>query len=89
MKRAPVPSERPGSPAIGIMTTEFGSAADLMRRGHGAEAQPFATIEHPISGASADQLADRARRAVAQSAEILLASSRVWWNSSTEIAAQK
>ena len=65
-------AERLGVPAVGIMTTEFVSAAELMRRVLGAESHAFATIDHPISSASGDELADRARKAVAQSAEILM-----------------
>ena len=53
------------------MTTEFVSAAELMARVLGAEGQPFAVIEHPISSASDDGLAERARSAVAQAVAIL------------------
>jgi hypothetical protein len=52
------------------MTTEFVSAAQLMARVLGAEGYPFAVIEHPISSASAEQLQERARRAVAAASEI-------------------
>ena len=53
------------------MTTEFASAAKLMSRVLGAEDYPFVTIEHPISSASNETLAERARKAAADSAAIL------------------
>lgn len=53
------------------MTTQFVSAAELMARVLGADGYPFVAIEHPISSASDDQLAERARLAVAEGMEIL------------------
>ena len=53
------------------MTTKFISAADLMARVLGAEGYRYVVIEHPISSASLDVLGERARKAVADSAEIL------------------
>ena len=59
-------------PSVSVMTTQFVSAAELMGRVLGAEGYPFATIDHPISSATSDELAARARAAVEQSAAILL-----------------
>lgn len=53
------------------MTTKFVSAATLMSRVLGAEGFPFVTIEHPISSASQELLAERAREAARASVEIL------------------
>lgn len=56
------------------MTTQFVSAAELMSRVLGAEDYPFVVIEHPISSADNELLAERARQATKDSAEILLSS---------------
>jgi len=64
--------ERLGVPSVSVMTTEFVSAAALMSRVLGAEGHPFVVIEHPISSASGDALIMRARKAAADSAEILV-----------------
>ncbi len=53
------------------MTSKFVSAAELMSRVLGAESYRFVVIEHPISSASMEMLAERARQAVADSAAIL------------------
>ena len=53
------------------MTTEFVSAADLMARVLGAEGFSFVTTEHPISSATAGALAARARKAAAETVELL------------------
>lgn len=66
--------ERLGLPSVGIMTSNFVSAAELMARALGAEGYRFVVVEHPISSATPEDLAARARRAVADSAEILRAS---------------
>jgi len=55
------------------MTSEFVSAADVMARALGAEGYRYVVIEHPISSASPDALAERARRAAAESAALLVA----------------
>jgi hypothetical protein len=65
--------ERMGLPSAGIMTSRFVSAAELMARALGAEGYRFVVIDHPISSASAEALADRARKAVAECVEILCA----------------
>jgi hypothetical protein len=53
------------------MTTMFVSAADVMARALGAEGYRYVVIEHPISSASTEALAERARKAAAESAAIL------------------
>jgi len=68
--------EKSGIPSIGIMTTKFVSAAELMSRVLGVEGFAFVTITHPISSASDALLAERARAAVADSLRILLADGR-------------
>jgi hypothetical protein len=56
-----VSGELLGVPSVAIMTEQFVSAAELMRRVLGAEKYPFVVIPHPISSASQEELADRAR----------------------------
>lgn len=53
------------------MTTEFVSAAELMARVLGLPGYPFVVIDHPISSATVDQLADRARIAADEVAALL------------------
>ena len=55
------------------MTSKFVSAAELMARVLGADGYPFVVIDHPISTATPEMLAERARKAVADSARILVA----------------
>jgi hypothetical protein len=66
--------ERLGLPSVGIMTEKFVSAAELMARALGADRFRFVVIEHPISSASPEGLAERARKAAAEAAAILLGS---------------
>jgi hypothetical protein len=66
-------AERQGVPAIGVMTTRFASAAELMCRVLGMPDYKFAVIAHPISSASDDQLAAYARATVEQARELLIA----------------
>ena len=65
-------SERQGVPAVGVMTSRFVSAAELMSRVLGMPDYPFAVIEHPISSASDEQLAARARATIEQARLLLL-----------------
>ena len=64
--------ERLGKPSIGIMTTMFVSAANLMARILGAEDFRYVTIEHPISSAERKTLRVWAKKAAAESAQILI-----------------
>lgn len=64
-------AEKLGVPAIGVMTSQFVSAADLMARVLGADGFEFVTIEHPISSASTQALQERAAQALLDSERIL------------------
>ena len=65
-------AERQGVPAIGVMTTRFVSAAELMCRVLGMPDYKFVVIGHPISSASDEQLANYARATVEQAGRLLL-----------------
>jgi hypothetical protein len=54
------------------MTSAFTSAVDMMARALGAEGYRYVVIEHPISSASPEALAERARKAAAEAAAIVL-----------------
>ncbi len=58
------------------MTSKFASAAELMARVLGAEDYPFVVIDHPISSATPEALAARARLAAAGARDILLGANR-------------
>ena len=58
-------------PSAGIMTTQFVSAAELMAKVLGLPGYPFVVIDHPISSATLDELADRARLAADEVAALL------------------
>ena len=64
--------ERAGIPSVGVMTSKFASAAELMARVLGAHGFPFVVIDHPISSATDVELSNRARCAVEDSVELLL-----------------
>jgi hypothetical protein len=59
-------------PAVGVMTTRFASAAELMSRVLGVPDFRFAVIDHPISSASDELLEAYARATIAQARQILL-----------------
>ena len=63
--------ERLGIPSVGVMTTEFVSAAELMSRVLGAEDYPFIVIDHPVSSATSEQLSERAEKTVSDAFTIL------------------
>ena len=65
-------AERQGVPAIGVMTTQFASSAELMSRVLGMPDYRFVVIEHPISSASDETLAEYARATIDQARELLL-----------------
>lgn len=58
-------------PSAGIMTTQFVSAAELMAKVLGLPGYPFVVIDHPISSATMDELASRARLAADEVAALL------------------
>jgi len=59
---------------LGIMTSRFVSAAELMARVLGMPGYKFAVIDHPISSASDERLAEYARATVEQARGMLLRS---------------
>ena len=61
-------------PSVSIMTERFVSAAELMGQVLGADGYPFVVIEHPISSASGDALAQRAAEAATACVEHLVRS---------------
>lgn len=63
--------EKLGVPAVGVMTTKFVSAADLMARVLGADGYRYAVIEHPISSATDEALDAEAKRTVEEGLSIL------------------
>jgi hypothetical protein len=67
-----VTAERLGIPAMGVMTTRFVSAAELMARVLGYPGYSFAVIPHPISSASDDALREMAAATIAQMTGLLL-----------------
>ena len=66
-----VVGEKQGTPSVGIMTTNFVGAAELMARALGAEGYAFVVIGHPISSATREALDRWARRAAFDSAKLL------------------
>ncbi len=58
-------------PAVGVMTTKFVSAADLMARVLGADGYRYVAIEHPISSADDSALDAEAKRTVEEARAIL------------------
>lgn len=65
-------AERQGIPATAVMTTRFASAAELMSRVLGMPDYKFVVIDHPISSASDEKLAEYARATIAQARHLLL-----------------
>ena len=57
---------------MGVMTTEFVSAAELMARVLGMPGYEFCTIDHPISSATDKELELRARQAMSAIERIIL-----------------
>lgn len=69
-----VSSERAGTPALGVMTSKFVSAAELMSNVLGAPGYKFAVIDHPVSSASDTELANKAKKVVELIDELILRS---------------
>ena len=65
-------AERLGVPAFSVMTTRFVSAAEMMSRVLGMPDYAFATIGHPVSSATDDDLQAMARTAIDQGRRLLL-----------------
>ena len=66
-----IAAERLGVPAVGVMTLNFVSAAELMSRVLGADGYDFSVIDHPVSSATSDQLLARAEMTVSDIQRIL------------------
>jgi hypothetical protein len=58
------------------MTTRFASAAEMMSRVLGMPDYQFATIDHPVSSATDEELAAKARMAIAQGCRLLIQEAR-------------
>ena len=54
------------------MTTRFASAAEMMGRVLGMPGYAFALIDHPVSSATDEELAARARAALEQGVKLLV-----------------
>jgi hypothetical protein len=54
------------------MTERFVSAAEMMSKVLGMPGYEFSTIEHPVSSATDDELAARARAAIEQGCKLLV-----------------
>jgi len=60
-----ISSERVGTPAVGVMTSNFISAADLMAKVLGMPGYAYAIINHPVSSATDKELEARALQTMA------------------------
>ena len=60
-----ISSERVGTPAVGVMTSNFVSAAELMAKVLGMPGYDFAVIDHPVSSATDEELEARALQTMA------------------------
>ena len=69
-----VSSERAGTPALGVMTSRFVSAAELMSNVLGAPGYKFGVIDHPVSSASNTELANKAEKVIELIDELILRS---------------
>ena len=67
-----IAAERQGVPAIGVMTTRFVSAAELMARVLGMPGYAFGVIGHPVSSAGDDGLLAMARATLLDADRLLL-----------------
>ncbi|MCA8928386.1 MAG: hypothetical protein KDC18_09965 [Alphaproteobacteria bacterium] len=64
--------EKIGIPALGVMTSRFVSAAELMSKVLGSPGYGFAVIDHPVSSASDDALRRMARQTLDNYRSLLL-----------------
>lgn len=61
-----------GTPAVGVMTSNFVSAAELMAKVLGMPSYAFAIIDHPVSSASDVELEAKALQTMAAINELVL-----------------
>jgi len=59
-------------PAVAVITSAFADSAALMARRCGIPGYGFAVVGHPISSATSEELADKARQALEQAERLLL-----------------
>jgi hypothetical protein len=59
-------------PAVAVITSAFVDAAALMARVCGMPGYGFAVVGHPISSATDDELANKARQVLEQAEQLLL-----------------
>ena len=64
--------EREGTPAVGVMTSNFVSAAELMAKVLGMPGYAFSVIDHPVSSASDQELEARVLQTMAAIDEQIL-----------------
>jgi hypothetical protein len=67
-----ISSEQVGTPAVGVMTSNFVSAAELMAKVLGMPGYAFSVIDHPVSSASDQELEARALQTMAAIDEQIL-----------------
>jgi len=67
-----ISSERVGTPAVGVMTSNFVSAAELMAKVLGMPDYEFSVIEHPVSSASDKELEAKAMQTMDAIDEFIL-----------------
>jgi hypothetical protein len=68
-----ITAERRGTPGVGVMTTGFVDAAEIMARACGLPGYGFAVIQHPVASATDEQLRERAVVAVEEGIRLILA----------------
>jgi hypothetical protein len=64
--------EKAGVPTVAVITSAFVDAAALMARVCGLPGYGFAVVEHPISSAKDEELADKARQVLVQAERLFL-----------------
>ena len=57
---------------MGVMTTRFASAAEMMGKVLGMPGYAFVTIDHPVSSATDAELEARARATIEQGLKMLV-----------------
>ena len=70
MTRFPV--KKAGTPGLGVMTSKFVGAAELMAQVLGMPGYEFCIIEHPVSSATDSELEARARQTLCAIDKLIL-----------------
>lgn len=63
--------ERLGIPSVAVITEPFVDGCEVMAQAMGIPGYQFAVIDHPISHATLEQLAERATLVLAQAQSLL------------------